>query len=141
MHQIPDIRSVVLWLCCSVSFSLLVPRASPTAPPTFLSLAVLQGMETLVHRSLGTRRVSPAHVVSLLLLSSTSLFPSSLPSLSLLYPSSIGYYIRQASSVFLGLLLAYLSVPVVQNLFSTRQMMNTSFDSLRIVNTYGAFGR
>ena len=68
--------------------------------------------------------------------SSLLLFFSPYPS-----PSSTGYYIRQASSVFLGLLLAYLSVPVVQNLFSTRQMMNTSFDSLRIVNTYGAFGR
>ena len=52
-----------------------------------------------------------------------------------------GYYIRQVSSLFLGLLLAYLSIPVVQNLLSSKQMMNTSFDSLRIVNTYGAFGR
>ena len=67
--------------------------------------------------------------------------PSSFSFLPILHSSSTGYYIRQASSVFLGLLLAYLSVPVVQNLFSTRQMMNTSFDSLRIVNTYGAFGR
>ena len=67
--------------------------------------------------------------------------PSSFYFLPILHPSSTGYYIHQASSVFLGLLLAYLSVPVVQNLFSTRQMMNTSFDSLRIVNTYGAFGR
>ena len=54
---------------------------------------------------------------------------------------SIGYYVRQASSVGLALLLAYLSIPVVQNLLSSKQMMNTSFDSLRIVNTYGAFGR
>lgn len=52
-----------------------------------------------------------------------------------------GYYIRKVSSLFLGLLLAYLSIPVVQNLLSSKQMMNTSFDSLRIVNTYGAFGR
>ncbi len=52
-----------------------------------------------------------------------------------------GYYVRQGSSFFLGLLLAYLSIPVVQNLLSSKQMMNTSFDSLRIVNTYGAFGR
>ena len=41
----------------------------------------------------------------------------------------------------LAVLLAYLSIPVVQNLFSSRQLMNTSFDSLRILNTYGAFGR
>lgn len=37
-------------------------------------------------------------------------------------------------------LLARLSVPVVVNLLSPRQAMNTSFDPLRIVNTYGAFG-
>jgi len=36
--------------------------------------------------------------------------------------------------------IAYLSVPVVQNLLSQQQAMNTSFDSLRLVNTYGAFG-
>ncbi len=54
---------------------------------------------------------------------------------------TLGYYVRQASSVGLALLLAYLSIPVVQNLLSSKQMMNTSFDSLRIVNTYGAFGR
>ncbi|ELU02414.1 hypothetical protein CAPTEDRAFT_179420 [Capitella teleta] len=43
-------------------------------------------------------------------------------------------------NVSFGLLLAYLSVPIVQNLLSHRQIMNTSFDSFRIVNTYGAFG-
>lgn len=37
-------------------------------------------------------------------------------------------------------MVAYLSIPVVQNLLSSRQAMNTSFDSFRIVNTYGAFG-
>ncbi len=34
----------------------------------------------------------------------------------------------------------YLSVPVVRNLTSSHQMMNTSFDPLHLVNTYGAFG-
>jgi len=33
-----------------------------------------------------------------------------------------------------------LSVVVVQNLFSSNQAMNTSFNQLNIVNTYGAFG-
>ena len=37
-------------------------------------------------------------------------------------------------------LIALLSVPVVLNLASSRQMMNTSFDPLDLVNTYGAFG-
>ncbi|XP_019858081.1 PREDICTED: lipase maturation factor 1-like [Amphimedon queenslandica] len=51
-----------------------------------------------------------------------------------------GYYIRKVVSISLGLLLAYLSIPVVQNLLSSRQQMNTSFEPLRIINTYGAFG-
>uniref|UniRef100_A0A3Q3KIG3 Lipase maturation factor n=1 Tax=Mastacembelus armatus TaxID=205130 RepID=A0A3Q3KIG3_9TELE len=34
----------------------------------------------------------------------------------------------------------WLILPVVMNLLSSKQMMNTSFDPLRIVNTYGAFG-
>lgn len=35
---------------------------------------------------------------------------------------------------------ALLSVPPVRNLLSGRQVMNTSFDRLALVNTYGAFG-
>ncbi len=35
---------------------------------------------------------------------------------------------------------AYLSIPVVSNLLSSKQMMNTSFEPFRLVNTYGAFG-
>lgn len=38
------------------------------------------------------------------------------------------------------LLTAVLSVPVVKNLCSRRQLMNSSFNKWRIVNTYGAFG-
>ncbi|KAK3095743.1 hypothetical protein FSP39_018435 [Pinctada imbricata] len=53
---------------------------------------------------------------------------------------NIGNYIRQVFNISLGALIAYLSIPVVQNLMSTRQHMNTSFEPLRIVNTYGAFG-
>ena len=49
--------------------------------------------------------------------------------------------VRQAVHVALGILVAWLSVPVVLNLLSPAQVMNTSFNSLRIVNTYGAFGR
>jgi len=37
-------------------------------------------------------------------------------------------------------LVAILSVRPVANLFSSRQIMNTSFDPLELVNTYGAFG-
>eukprot|EP00731_Ephydatia_muelleri_P029354 Em0020g998a len=51
-----------------------------------------------------------------------------------------GQRVRQMSNTALALLLAYLSIPVVQNLFSQHQVMNTSFNSLRILNTYGAFG-
>jgi len=38
------------------------------------------------------------------------------------------------------LLVVWLSIPVVQNLISKRQMMNTSFNQWHLVNTYGAFG-
>lgn len=40
----------------------------------------------------------------------------------------------------LAALVAFLSIPVVLNLASSRQAMNTSFDPLELVNTYGAFG-
>ena len=36
--------------------------------------------------------------------------------------------------------IGYLSVPVVTNLLSGQQVMNTSFNPLDLVNTYGAFG-
>ncbi|XP_053706537.1 lipase maturation factor 1 [Synchiropus splendidus] len=51
-----------------------------------------------------------------------------------------GMLIRRVVNVSLGLLIGCLSIPVVMNLLSSRQVMNTSFDPLRIVNTYGAFG-
>ena len=37
-------------------------------------------------------------------------------------------------------LVALLSIQPVLNLISPNQMMNTSFDPLELVNTYGAFG-
>ena len=37
-------------------------------------------------------------------------------------------------------LIAKLSLPVVQNLLSKNQTMNASYDPLRLVNSYGAFG-
>lgn len=40
---------------------------------------------------------------------------------------------------FLGAIL-WLSIPVVRNLLAKKQVMNSSFDPLRLVNTYGAFG-
>ena len=52
-----------------------------------------------------------------------------------------GWYVRQAISLVLAGLLGYLSVPVVQNMLSSQQIMNTSFDKLQIVNSYGHFGR
>ena len=43
-------------------------------------------------------------------------------------------------SYIYALMVIYLSIPVVQNLLSENQSMNQSFDNLRLVNTYGAFG-
>jgi hypothetical protein len=54
----------------------------------------------------------------------------------LLSPSRVQ---RRATQV-LGIVVAMLSVPPVMNLLSSDQAMNTSFDPLDLVNTYGAFG-
>lgn len=54
---------------------------------------------------------------------------------------SPGCMVRQAANLALGVLVAWLSIPVVLNLLSPKQVMNSSFNPLRIVNTYGAFGR
>ncbi|XP_075532766.1 lipase maturation factor 1-like isoform X1 [Dermacentor variabilis] len=47
---------------------------------------------------------------------------------------------RKATNMALALCLGFLSIPVVINLVSPNQQMNTSFEPLRLVNTYGAFG-
>ena len=47
---------------------------------------------------------------------------------------------QQAAVVALALLVAVLSVRPARNLVGRRQLMNASFDPLRLVNTYGAFG-
>ncbi len=44
------------------------------------------------------------------------------------------------SNVALAILVAAMSIPVVINMLSARQIMNTSFNSLHLVGTYGAFG-
>src|SRR6266481_4262286 len=51
-------------------------------------------------------------------------------------PSRIGNTI----AVALSIVVVYLSVAPVLNLFSGRQLMNYSYDPLDLVNTYGAFG-
>jgi hypothetical protein len=48
--------------------------------------------------------------------------------------------LRKVASVGFFLLMTILNVKVVQNLFARRQLMNTSFDKLRLCGTYGAFG-
>ena len=47
---------------------------------------------------------------------------------------------RTAVSLVVVVLVAYLSIVVIQNLLSPHQAMNTSFDRWNLVNTYGAFG-
>ncbi len=47
---------------------------------------------------------------------------------------------QRIAAVALAVVVALLSIPVVLNLASSGQVMNTSFDSLDLVNTYGAFG-
>lgn len=48
--------------------------------------------------------------------------------------------LRKLISVAFFLLMAKLNINVVRNLLSRRQTMNGSFDKLRLVGTYGAFG-
>jgi hypothetical protein len=43
-------------------------------------------------------------------------------------------------TIGLAVLVAVMSVPVVINMLSARQIMNTNFNSLHLVGTYGAFG-
>lgn len=45
-----------------------------------------------------------------------------------------------AAAWILVIAIAWLSIPVVQNLLSSSQIMNTSFNQWSLVNTYGAFG-
>ena len=47
---------------------------------------------------------------------------------------------QQAVSWTVVALVAWLSIAPVRNLFSRNQIMNTSFNQLHLVNTYGAFG-
>lgn len=55
-------------------------------------------------------------------------------------PFSMGSTLRLLTTLFFGLSITKLSLPVVQNLCSKNQIMNGSFDPLRLINTYGAFG-
>jgi len=48
--------------------------------------------------------------------------------------------IRTTVNILFASLIAKLSIPVVKNLLSKKQIMNGSFDKLKLVNTYGAFG-
>jgi len=45
-----------------------------------------------------------------------------------------------AATMTYTVVVAFLSIAPVQNLLSSQQAMNTSFDPLNLVNTYGAFG-
>ena len=48
--------------------------------------------------------------------------------------------VQNGLAIALSILVAYLSIAPVTNLVSDRQIMNSSFDPLDLVNTYGAFG-
>eukprot|EP01084_Bolivina_argentea_P299799 516824_1 len=53
---------------------------------------------------------------------------------------SFGDLMYKILCIIVAVFIGYLSQNVVSNLLSKRQIMNTSFDKFRIVNTYGAFG-
>jgi len=43
-------------------------------------------------------------------------------------------------TIIVGIIVAYLSIGPIKNMISPHQRMNASFNSLHLVNTYGAFG-
>ena len=52
-----------------------------------------------------------------------------------------GRRIRSSVNLIFFVMVGFLSLPVIYNLVSSSQAMNTSFEPFRLVNTYGAFGR
>ena len=54
--------------------------------------------------------------------------------------STLAAALREACNAGVCALLVFLSAPVMRNIFSQNQVMNTSFGAWRLVNTYGAFG-
>ncbi|HJQ84690.1 MAG TPA: lipase maturation factor family protein [Candidatus Binatia bacterium] len=48
--------------------------------------------------------------------------------------------VQEGIALAVALVVAVLSVPVVHNMLSSRQIMNTSYNRLAFVNTYGMFG-
>ncbi len=50
------------------------------------------------------------------------------------------HFLRTTVSTLFFVLMAKLNINVVRNLFARRQLMNASFDKLRLSSTYGAFG-
>ena len=48
--------------------------------------------------------------------------------------------LRSLVSIVFFLSMAKLNIPVIRNLLARRQVMNASFDRLRLAGTYGAFG-
>jgi hypothetical protein len=60
-----------------------------------------------------------------------------LPAVPSLYPTPV---LQRWAIYALAVLVAVLSISPVVNMLSPNQVMNTSFNPLQIVNTYGAFG-
>ncbi len=49
-------------------------------------------------------------------------------------------FVRATANLLFAITVTKLSIPVVKNLLSKKQKMNSSFDKLRLINSYGAFG-
>jgi hypothetical protein len=47
---------------------------------------------------------------------------------------------QEIAALVLAVVVAFMSIAPVANMLSSRQLMNTSFNRLHLVNTYGAFG-
>ena len=128
---------------CVVPFLLIIPFL-PRAALQFAGLIQMQFQATLI----GTGNLSFLNwltmVPAILCLDDSFLgrffLPSRVAEASLAAATFTPTASRRIVSAVFGGLVMWLSVPVIKNLLSKQQQMNASFDPLRLINTYGAFG-
>ncbi len=110
------------------------------APQPFAWIA---GLLTVFFHGMLTLSGNFAFLSFLTLILTISTFPDAVLSkiIPLSIPASLTFTNFHSFSVTLvTILVGLLSIKPILNLFSPNQIMNTSFDPLHLVNTYGAFG-
>ncbi|OMQ15438.1 hypothetical protein A7K94_0209490 [Modestobacter sp. VKM Ac-2676] len=131
LHRVETLANHVTQLV--VVFGLLAPQ--PVAGIAALVVVVTQGYLVISGNFAWLNWLT---LVLALALIDGSWYPAVLPVDPPAQLSSPTWF--TAVSLALAVLVAVLSVAPVRNLLSRQQRMNTSFDPLRLVNSYGAFG-